>query len=300
MKIPNFGTLATKNLQISKGRDWRISPTSIWEILLTTDSKQREIILEFCQHLFSRKLLPSPDDLIIGFIKSRMLLAEPRRSLDSTSELATTWAEMVDDKRKTFKYDKELFMKKSNFLRYFVKTIYSIVNDEEVILGPFTLHGNFDITLGYLVREAAKIDGNMQLNKEEMRFYKISLFYAIMILCSEVEMENHSTKMYWEKLEKKLTWERIEYIVYKIPTIIWRGPFVLMAYMTLSQTDQKYSRGLWFDCLHSVYITYVDSFFTNDKHFVKLREQIPDPRLQMKIMHMEEMEFTNHKGNWLA
>lgn len=34
--------LATKQLQLNKGRDWRMSPVTLWEILMTSDEVLRE------------------------------------------------------------------------------------------------------------------------------------------------------------------------------------------------------------------------------------------------------------------
>jgi hypothetical protein len=60
--------LATRQLQLTKGRDWCLSPVTLWEILMTSDEVRREQILYFCQHLFSQDLLPSPPELDISII----------------------------------------------------------------------------------------------------------------------------------------------------------------------------------------------------------------------------------------
>ncbi len=67
----------------------------------------------------------------------------------------------------------------------------------------------------------------------------------------------------------------------------------MMSYMTIAQSDGKHSRGVWYDSLHAVYMTYVDKIFTSDDHFVGLRDIIPEPILQSKIHHMKEVTITN-------
>src|SRR5687767_6928747 len=62
--------IATKAFQNIRGRGWYISPLVLWEILLTTDKLQRETLIFFAQHLFESDLLPSPEELIVRYIKS--------------------------------------------------------------------------------------------------------------------------------------------------------------------------------------------------------------------------------------
>ena len=59
-------------------------------------------------------------------------------------------------------------------------------------------------------------------------------------------------------------------------TIIHRGPLVCMAIMAKLQTGFDENRGLYKDCLHAMYIPYCNIFYTNDKHFLRLKEQEPE------------------------
>ena len=74
--------------------------------------------------------------------------------------------------------------------------------------------------------------------------------------------------------------------------LVYRGPFVEMALMAYTQVDNniRSNRGLLFDCLHTIYLTYVDIFITNDNHFIKLRDLHPYPSL-LKIFHIDELSF---------
>jgi len=51
-----------------------------------------------------------------------------------------------------------------------------------------------------------------------------------------------------------------------------------MGYITQAQLRSEFSRGLWFERLHSVYLSYVELFLTSDAHFSALREDLSHPR----------------------
>lgn len=295
-----IGTLATRNFQLDKGRDWRISPTSIWEILLTTSEGRREVLIDYSQHLFSRELLPSPDELILGFIKSGMPKVEKQRDLTSTAPIALAWSEIVDDRTRTLIYDQDVLSHKANILKAFARNVHNILRDEDELLDSEIFHAKIDATLSELVIKAGERVRGRELAPDEVRFHKLSLFYILLVLCAEAEIENRTCKDFWRELEISSIEGRINYIVEEIPQVIWRGPFVLMAYMTQCQGNEKFSRGLWFDCLHCIYITYVARFFSNDNHFRMLREEIPEQRLANRIVHMSEVNFTSQGKNWLG
>ena len=61
--------IATKDLQLTKGNIWYLSPVTLWEIMLTSDKERRERIIFYCQHLFHEKLLNSPSEFIINYLK---------------------------------------------------------------------------------------------------------------------------------------------------------------------------------------------------------------------------------------
>lgn len=86
--------LATKQLQLDKGREWRISPVTLWEILMTSAEERRDDIVYFCQHLFNRELMPAPSELIISYIEQGMPLLETERPLISNTQIAQTWREV--------------------------------------------------------------------------------------------------------------------------------------------------------------------------------------------------------------
>lgn len=294
-----FGTVATRNLQLEKNRDWRISPVTLWEILLTTEAERRKTLIDFCQHLFSRELLPAPDELIVGFIEAGMPREEPRRDLTSASSLAKAWSEIVDDKSRTLIYPEELIRSKGNALKEVTKEIFRVVKDEDVVLSPDLFHAKIDMSISQLVKEAERTMALYSLGEETV-FRKVALFYCLLLLCAEVDFDNQATKEFWERLGIQSTQSRVEYVISNLPMLIVRGPFVMMAYMTMCQRQPKYSRGLWFDALHAIYLSYVEVLFSNDEHFQNLRDRINEKRLSQKIQVLSEVELVTVEKDWLG
>ena len=289
--------LATKHLQLNKGRDWRLSPVTLWEILMTSDEERRDEIVHFCQHLFSHELLPSPSELIIPFIEQGMPKEEKRRKLVSHTSIAQTWKELVDDRNRCFITDHAEMMNRVKMIQTLTKNIHNIIKKKDLIIESYDMKGAFEFSLNNLLNQIPFIKNGEPVNDEEKLVYKVSIYYILLLLCSEVELENSAIKEFWAKKGIDCTQARILHILENYPELVHRGPFIMMAYMTISQASGKYPRGVWFDSMHSVYLTYADKIFTTDGHFQGLREIIPEPILQQKLHHMDEVEFTRHNIN---
>jgi hypothetical protein len=289
--------LATKQLQLNKGREWRLSPVTLWEILMTSDEKRQDEIVYFCQHLFSRELLPSPAELIIPYIEQGMPKIEKERKLISKTAIANTWRELVDDRRRCFIYDGNELAGKAKLLQENTRNIHEIVKNGEFIISSIESFSSLDLSLSDLVNELPFIKSGEQVSNEERLAYKVSLYYIFMILCAEAELDNEVIKIYWNKIGVNSILDRTMYVIKELPELVHRGPFIIMACMTISQSQGKYPRGVWFDSLHSMYLTYADKIFTSDGHFQGLREIISAPDLQSKIHNMNEVEITHYELN---
>lgn len=141
------------------------------------------------------------------------------------------------------------------------------------------------------------IKADKLISSDQLLVYKVALYYIMHILCAEADFDNEPIKSFWAHLNINSTIDRVFYVLKELPDLVHRGPFVIMAYMTISQASGKYPRGVWFDSLHSMYMTYADKIFTTDAHFQGLRDLIPEPILQQKIHHMNEVEITHHVWN---
>ncbi|MCC1497960.1 hypothetical protein [Alcanivorax sp. 1008] len=284
--------LATKHLQLNKGRDWRLSPVTLWEVLMTSDKTRREEILYFCQHLFSGELLPSPAELIISYIKQGMPKVERIRNLKSSSIIAEVWKGLVSDRSKTFDLDHAELRRKAKLTQSFTKSIHELIKHGDLVIGSDKEFSGLDGSLSNLVRELPFIKSGEPTTNDQFLSYKVALYYILIILCAEADIDNEPIKNYWKEIGIDSTIERIMYVIKEVPTLVHRGPFCIMAYMTISQASGKYPRGVWLDSLHSLYIPYVDHIFTTDGHFQGLRDVIPEALLQQKIHHMDDIELS--------
>lgn len=289
--------LATKQFQLNKGRQWRLSPITIWEILMTSDEARREEILYFCQHLFSRELLPSPAELIIPYIHQGMPKVEKVRELKSTSRMAYVWRDLVDDRNKTFKLDHKEVRERSKLIQLFTKNVHELIKHGDLVVGSDKAFLGLDCSLSNLVKELSFIKSGEPASRDQILSYKVALYYIMLVLCAEADFDNQPIKDFWQKLGIDSTADRVAYVLRELPLLVHRGPFCVMAYMTISQASGKYPRGVWFDSLHSIYMTYVDKIFTTDGHFQGLRDIIPEPILKQKIHHMDEIDLIHHNFN---
>lgn len=289
--------LATKQLQLNKGRYWRLSTVTLWEILMTSNEVRREEIIYFCQHLFCRELLPSPAELIVPYIRQGMPKIEKERELKSNSSIAEVWRDLVDDRNKTFVLDHEDVKRRVKLIQSNTKNVHELIKHGDLVIASDKSFSGLDCSLSNLIKEIPFIKAGEPTTKEQLLAYKVALYYIIMILCAEVELVNEPIKDYWREIGIDSTEDRIIYILREIPTIIQRGPFAVMACMTISQASGKYPRGVWLDSMHSIYITYADKIFTTDGHFQGLRDIIPEPVLQQKIHHLNEVELIHHDIN---
>ncbi len=295
--LSNEDGLATRFLQLSKGRDWRISPVTLWEILMTADEKRRDKIIHFCQHLFSRELLPSPGELIIPYIEQGLPKSEDYRELVSNTAIADTWRDLVDNRDKCFIIDYKEITKRVKMLQTLTKDIQKIIKHHDLVIDRCSPAVHTEILLSNLVLKLNFVKSDNLISKEDLLSYKVSLHLIIVLLCAEGDLDNEIIKMFWKKRGIFSTIDRIKYVIEELPTLVHRGPFMLMAYMAIAQAKASYSRGVWFDGLHSIYITYADKVFTSDNHFRALRESIPEPLLKMRIHHLDEvgLSYVNKK-----
>lgn len=283
--------IATKALQLTKGNIWYLSPVTLWEIMLTSDKERRERIIFYCQNLFHDRLLNSPSEFIVNYINAGCPLVEKRYDFHSKLSLSETWKDLVDDTRRTFDYDYKEFKKRMQGFQKLSKQIDKIINrivldtkvsDEELVIQNYINH--------YFSQIEKKIEIHDDNYKKVI---KISILFMFYILSLALDMDNSAIENYWSKIGINEPFKRMDYLMQKYKGIVLRGPIYEMAIMAFHQLliEGKTNRGLFMDCLHSIYITYLDIFLTNDEHFKTLKEREIHPNFS-KLFHMSEIEFT--------
>ncbi len=279
--------IATKVLQNTKGRGFYISPVVLWEILLTSDETKRESLIHFSQHLFEPDLLPSPEELIIRYIKSGFPTVEPEYPLVSTGLFAVAWRDICEIKGKTLKFDSSI-VEKTSILRKISRLLHEF-NKSNTINIPAA---DLQVSVQQILDEYALIPTNYSDDIEMIRHFRLVTFFIILIMCAGISIEGDLINKFWEQQGIYSIQERIEITFSRFPQLLFRGPFNHIAYMTHYQSVGKFPRGVYFDSMHTVYSIYADHLLTADKHFCTFRENLKDlfPYV-CNIHHLDEIKF---------
>lgn len=269
--------------------EFRTSSISLWEVMVTSNSLNREVLILTLQTQFPFKLLPSPEELIISYVELGCPLVEKRRELRSSSPLAKVWEDLIQDERRTFVLDRDELLSKIKLVRDLGKSLRNFVTGtivkDDVFSDP-TLRLLFDLYLGKI----SIFQNYAEFSNEDKTLYRTAMFYIFIIFCSGVTLEPEPIDSFWIKtnMPHKSPIERLDYLISKYEELVYRGPFLTMAMMTITQLERPHSRGLWMDCLHSTYLAYSDQFLTTDQHFHDLKNK---NTIFSKIKNPEEIRF---------
>lgn len=285
---PEYSSIKTKKLQLRKRRKWYISNITLWEIFLTNNVERRKELFDFSRCLFYKDLMPSIEELLVNYINNGLPIVETRYKLKSNSLFSKHWKKSCRNRAYFFEPNISDLKKHTEYYRF---------------LGKYFIKKNNGFILNF--NEKISIDGKeLELNKTESSFKKLIsefsekefkeleqyLYLAfdltLIIFCYGINFNQQITESYWKKIGVENPNDRIEYVVEKIPDIFYRGPIANITKMILSQANTKSTRGVYFDALHSIYITYSDLYFSDDEHFSNLKT-IKDPNM-LKIKKVSE------------
>lgn len=287
--------VATKERQTEKGNRYYLSPVTIWEILLTSNHQQRENLIFYCQHLFYEELVAGPSELIVEYIRKGCPLSEKQGSLASKLPIGAVWKNLVEDKRRTFVFDHQALTLKTKLLRDTSKAMAKLIMP--VAVGDSTKDDQLE-AVAELIRIYSMQEGfASQKPKDIIR--RLALLFITYILCLEADLDSSPVTNLWETLNLHTMIDRISYVVEELEILTRRGPFIQMALMAYCQTftiGVRPSRGLFLDCLHSIYFTYMDVFLTQDEHFRFLRDAVaPNPLYKKKIYLFDELQINTEE-----
>ena len=285
--------IATKTFQKVRNRSWCISPVVLWEIMLTADDIKKEKLIYFSQHLFEDELLPTPEELIIDYIQQGCPSSEVARTLVSKSTIAGVWRDLCSDPNRTIVYDKQEWKQRARVITPILRALHRVIRNENIVLTPYDETLGPDITLESLLNQSAL--PTHRKTGPEKKLYKLSIFYILFVLCAEVGFENQTIKAWWRQIGVDKTLDRIMFILREYEALVHRGPFITMALMACHQTSHKFSRGIFFDSLHGLYLPYIDLFLTDDSHFTGLRSELGSHAHSGKIVRLDELEITTQQ-----
>ncbi len=288
-----FGSLATRKLQNSKGIYWKLSSITLWELFQIKNKEKRYEIFDLARCLFDQSLISSPEEIIINYVNSGSPNVESHYDLVASGSFAIEWQLACNNLGYYFEPDSEQAQMLTEHLRfigeYFIKTNrgYSLKTYKEIDEISDRLHGAH---LRYIYNELIKLHGG-KLNEEQYTYIAAVMQVVMLVFCFGIGIDQHLIENFWKQNGSAQMSDRLEIAVRKFPDIFFRGPLALITRMIITQSNGKTSRGVFFDSLHSIYITYSDVFITNDDHFNLYRQNnLSDPNVK-KIMPITNMEF---------
>lgn len=286
--------IATKALQNLKGRGWYISPVVIWEILLTNNAEQRDALLYFSQHLFESDLLPSPEELIVKYLASGCPVYENEYPLVSKGIFSESWREICCIKEKTLRYRPEKISETTRVLRDIARLFHEFSRSHSIDITAKQDIVGVQVSVQQVLDRFAVVPKDYRDDPEALRHFRLVAFYILMIVCAGASVDMEVIEGYWKTQGARSMQERIDMIFSQYPQLVLHGPFNQIAYMTSLQSEAKFSRGVYFDSLHTIYSIYADKFLTGDNHFRILRDYLKEeyPYIE-KIRHMDELVFTS-------
>lgn len=284
--------IATKAFQNARGRGWYLSPVVLWEVLLTSNEEDREKLIQFAQHLFEPDLLPSPEELIVRYIEAGCPVAETEYHLASDGIFSAAWRDICRVKEKTLIYDQALIAQKTNGLRELARLVSEFAKFGAIDISAKPGIAGLQVSVQQVLDRFNVIPPALQEIPDAVRHFRLVAFFIILILCAGSSIEGQIIEAFWSKRSINQIDQRIEFVFGTHPELVIRGPFQQIAFMTGFQSVGKFSRGVYFDSLHTVYSIYSDLMISADGHFRTFRDELLERfPFVATIRHIDELEF---------
>ena len=294
------GAEATRKLQVSKGREWYISTTVLWELLQIRDRRDLDACMYLSSFLFSENLLKSAAEITIDYIeKGRpdyLILDSPF----TNSRFGDYWKRACQDKSFSFFIDGPFITEATLFVKELAKYMAYLTLDSarengsvKEELGNFTLF--LDSVYGRYFTE------NVDAKTRWLRTTAILVLFLQLCLCLDITTD--AINKFWEPTAIKDPFDRLSYLLERYPGLAQYGPVWNIANAILIQCTKsgRSSRGAFHDGLHAIYLPFVDFFLTRDEHFRTMREKAKKEfeGLYGKIHHLDEVQLlrVDRNGN---
>lgn len=294
------GAEATRKLQVSKGREWYISTTVLWELLQIRDRGDIDACLYLSSYLFSEGLLKSAAEITIDFIeKGRpgyLILDSPF----TNSRIGAYWKRACQDKSFSFFIDDPFFKNATLLVKKIVKYVAYLTPDSAKD-GSYakeklpSLGGFIDDVYNQYYTD------NVDATTKCLRSIAILVLFIQLCLCLDITRD--AIDKFWKSRGIKDPFERLLYLLERYPDLVRHGPVWNIANAILIQCRKtgRSSRGAFHDGLHAIYLPFVDLFLTRDEHFRMMREKAKKEfrGLYGKIHHLDELQLlqVDHNGS---
>jgi hypothetical protein len=235
----------------------------------------REQVIVIGQHLFSPTLLPSPEELIVSYIKSGCPVVEPFYNLESCGEFAYHWKEICSVKEKTIDCDRSQLKKRTDALRYLTRTFILFHRSVEAPIRADAARPEQSFTDPIPVIDAYRLRRGDE-SEEEIKHLCLVVLLILSVLCTGITVDSGVIEKFWEDTGISSIADRINYVFSNFPQLAWRGPFQHIAFMIdcQSKVNPKKKRGAFFDSLHGVYSIYANMVVTADNDFISFRDRL--------------------------
>lgn len=177
--------------------------------------------------------------------------------------------------------------------RMYGKFIDGIIRKSTIVKSKEDPKGLTEVFMNEIYESLDWVKRNKGIDRKTERVIRISIFYSMIILCWGILFDQMTVERFWKRKGIDQPRDRAHFLARNHPEVFYRGPMAGMARLTYEQCKSKYTRGMLFDALHSIYIDYVHFFITADEHFRELRNRGYDPNYS-KIRHMDELQWTEH------
>lgn len=285
--------VATKALQNLKGRGLYLSPVVLWELMLTSDKIKREALILFAQHLFEPDLLPSPEELIVNYVISGCPAIESEYPLISKGSFSAAWRDICLIKEKTLIFDEQLLRDKTSILRDSARLFHEFTSFNAIDISAKPGIAGLQVSIQQVLDRHAVIPAALREDPEAVRHLRLVAFFVVLVFCMGASIDQVVVENFWLTVGARTMLERIDITFSSFRQLILRGPFHQIAHMANLQGANKFSRGVYFDSLHTVYSIYADMLISADEHFRTFRRCIGEflPYTD-KICHYDELQFT--------
>ena len=275
-----------------------LSPVSLWEVLLNSDKKRRDYLIYWAQFNCASKLIKSPSEIIIEYIKLGCPENDRKNFLNtpySNLVLSTTWESIHKRIDRTIPINVVELKEKTQPIRQFSKSLKTIIDD--MCNDSFTTNKNDPFHIA-MEKALNNLEHSLTIEKKVERTYKIALIFLFFIICIGLELQNNVVRDFWDEQNIDDPFERLDFIIENHPVLMLRGPVLEMAMMAETQLlmANSRSRGLLHDCMHAIYCYYADNLITSDTHFESLRDNVN----HYDISDSRSLGTSNKKANNLV
>jgi hypothetical protein len=237
-------------------------------------------------------LIPTPEEVIVNYIRSGCPEIEERYDLESKSIFAKEWRKACKDLSFAFQPDKQQLEERTKYNRIITETFESPLFVSKSLYDLSDT--NTKLTNAFLKGAFLQICNRFgsTINEDLFKFITVVLKVTLLLLCYGIGMDNTTVESFWGSIGKLKPLERLDYTIKYFPDIFNRGPITNIAKMIIIQIP-KSGRGLYFDSLHSSYITYSDLYITNDQHFINFKNAHSNDPNMNKVINVKDLTFHN-------